>query len=140
MVEGRARREGKKRKRGIYVAPKISSETMRSVTPRATPRQTVVLPRFLFPLSVLASGDSSPFRLVPSFLLPLLLAFFSRATFFSFSPVPETLSIRLLYELLLISKLFYKICVDKDARNIPRKLHSLLKRFMLEKINSGYYI
>lgn len=89
VVEGRARREGKERKRGIYVAPKISSETMRSVTPRATPRQTVVLPRFLLPLSVLASGDSSPFRL-PSFpLLPLLPAFFSRAASFSSSLAPR---------------------------------------------------
>jgi len=88
VVEGRARREGKEKKRGIYVALKISSETMRSVTPRATPRQTVVLPRFLLPLSVLASGGSSPFRLA-SFPLRPLLVFFSRASFSS-SPAPRS--------------------------------------------------
>lgn len=68
----RERSEGQ-REKGTYIAPRISSETMRSVTPRATPRQTVVLPRFLLPLSVLASGDSSLFRLAS--LPPLSLSF-----------------------------------------------------------------
>lgn len=89
VVEERVRRKGKERKRRIYVAPKISSETMRSVTPQAIPRQTVVLPRFLLPLSVLASGDSSPFRLSSFHLLPLLFAFFSQAASFSSSPTPR---------------------------------------------------
>lgn len=70
---GKRKREGKTERestRGIYIGPRISSETMRSVTPRATPRQTVVLPRFLFPLSVLACGDPSLFRPRASLFLP----------------------------------------------------------------------
>jgi len=70
LVEGLVcyERKGEREER-IYIAPRTSSETMRSVMPRATPRQTVLLPRFLLPLSVLAPGDPSLFLLAS---LPLL--------------------------------------------------------------------